>query len=333
MSSYDLYSQTPGLSGRISPQIYAGDPITPVRSPHHSVTSSAASRTPIHTLTIHEYRKQQHTPLSHNGTPPGKTLRRKAAAATLTGIEHNPSLSRARRPGSASSLRPLHFSQSAYHLKSSQSPFQQHAPAELALRSQSTEPRIQTGSISSVSTINSVGKVRHFNSRKRLPRPAAPAGPPFFPLPPANMNAVQSWWSPLPAALRVSSDNVDLSDAQTTPTPPTFSLSRFPHPPHHIDPPFPPPPDANDPARINALSFSTSAPATPPVTPAIIHYRGASFDLVNPHDSLHFHDIVTPSKDFESSDYLPLLLGEESFRLSSEVRLCLLRPRSKLTST
>lgn len=319
MASQAQYPYESAVPGRISPRMYTGDPITPVHSPHHSVTSSVASRTPVHTLTIHEYRKQQHTPISQRGTPTGKTLRRKAAATTLSDIERAPSASSTFRPGSASSLRPLHFSQSVHQLKLSQPHFEQHPPNDFVFRSQSAEPYTKGNSISSVGTTSSVGKVRHFNSRKRLPRPAAAAGPVFFPLPVANVNATQARRSPLPAALRFSSENAYLSDAQTTPTPSTFSLSRFPQPPHGIDKSLSPPYDVKDAERRNTLSYSASAPATPPATPAIIHYRGASFDLVNPHDSLVLHEIVTPSKDFESSDYLPLLAGEESFRLSSDV--------------
>lgn len=70
---------------------------------------------------------------------------------------------------------------------------------------------------------------------------------------------------------------------------------------------------------MKAISYSSTAPVTPPATPAIIHYRGASFDLVNPHDSLLLHDIVTPSQEFDSSDYLALRTSEEIFAESVEM--------------
>ncbi|KAI4920992.1 hypothetical protein J4E85_009107 [Alternaria conjuncta] len=134
--------------------------MTPVHSPHHSVTSSASSRTPVHVLTIHEYRKQQHTPtLSRTGTPSGKTLRRKPAALALNDIERAPSVSHSTRSDSGPPLRPLHFSQSAYQLNSIAPPPQQPTLLELSLRSQSAEPRVQTGSISSISTGNSSSKM------------------------------------------------------------------------------------------------------------------------------------------------------------------------------
>ena len=324
MAAYNPHSHSPRMSERMSPQMYAANPITPVHSPHHSVTSSVSSRnrTPIHTLTIHEYRKQQHTPSSHSlrGQPSGKTLRRKPAASALNEVERAQT-TRPTRSGSGSLLRPLHFSQSAHQLKSTHPTLQQQTLLELSFRSQSAEPRVQAGSISSISTANSSTKVRYFNSRKRLPRPLAATGPALSASPLANVNSTQSWRSP---ALSLSTERSHSSNAQTTPTPSTFSLSRFPQPPHRIDPFFSPPPDERDSTRLNNVSFATAAPATPPATPAIIHYRGASFDLVNPHDSLLLHDIVTPSRDFDSSDYLPLRTSEELF---SEVEdtLCQLK--------
>ncbi|KAF1944684.1 hypothetical protein EJ02DRAFT_85322 [Clathrospora elynae] len=319
MATYHPHSHSPRVSERASPRIHPGNPMTPVHSPHHSVTSSISSRTPIHTLTIHEYRKQQHTPSSQTGPPNGKTLRRKAAASTLNDLERTPSVTHSTRSGSGSSLRPLHFSQSAHQLKSNQLSFQQQTLLELSFRSQSAEPRVQTGSISSISTTNSSGKVRHFNSRKRLPKPPVAIGPIQSPPALANLKSTQSWHSPPPAAWSFSTEPSHPSDAQTTPTPSTFSLSRFPQPPRLIDRSLSPPRDEREPARINALSFTTTAPATPPATPAIIHYRGASFNLVNPHDSLLLHEIVTPSRDFDSSDYLPLRTSEEFFIVSEEM--------------
>jgi hypothetical protein len=314
MAAYPPHSQSPRLSEPPSLRMHPGNPMTPVHSPHHSVTSSASSRTPVHVLTIHEYRKQQHTPtLSQTGTPSGKTLRRKPAALALNDIERAPSVSHSTRSAPGPSLRPLHFSHSAYHLDSGHLPLQQPPLPELSLRSQSAEPRVQTASISSISTANSSGKVRQFKSRKRLPKPPATTGPVLFSPPLANVKSTQTRQSPRPAVLSFSTDRSHSSGAQTTPTPSTFSLSRFPHPPHRIDPSLSPPHDEREPIRVDALGFATTAPATPPATPAIIHYRGASFDLVNPHDSLLLHDIVTPSRDFDSSEYLPLRSSGDAF--------------------
>jgi hypothetical protein len=310
MTTYCPPSHSPRVSERASSRVY--DHVTPVHSPHHSVTSSISLRTPIHTLTIHEYRKQQHTPNSQEGTPAGKTLRRKPAAAALNEIERAPSTTQPTRSGSGSSLRPIQFSRSAYQLKPSQPPFQQQAAIDLSFRSQSAEPRVQTGSISSISTASSSGKLCYFKSRKRLPKPPAATGPVLSHPPLANVKSTQSWHSPPPVALSLYTEHSHSSGPATTPTPSTFSLSRFPQPPHLIVPPFSPPPDEGDSTHKTALDFvNTSAPVTPPATPAIIHYRGTSFDLVNPHDSLVLHDIVTPSRDFDSSEYISLRTSEE----------------------
>jgi hypothetical protein len=95
----------------ISPHTRVVDPATPVHSPHHSVHSSASSRLSLRNLTLHEYRKQQNSPASQ-ATPPGKTLRRKAAASGLKEIERVPSLSRTPLSAARVPPRPLHISQS-----------------------------------------------------------------------------------------------------------------------------------------------------------------------------------------------------------------------------
>lgn len=318
MAAFRPRSQSPRVPDRMSPRMHAGNPMTPVHSPHHSVTSSASSRTPIHVLTIHEYRKQQHSPIHlRKGTPSGKTLRRKAAASTLSNIERTPSVALPERSESAPSLRPLHFSQSAYQLKSNEPPFEQQTLLDLSLRSQSAVPFAHNGSVSSISTTNSASKVRYFNSRKRLPKPLVTRGPAPFPPPPANVNTTQPRRASPPAALSFSStQRTDSREVQTTSTPSTFSISRFPQPPRQIDPLLSPPHDEREPTPVDPPTYTTTAPATPPATPATpatIHYRGASFDLVNPRDSLLLHDIVTPSRDFDSSDYLPLRTSEDAY--------------------
>ncbi|KAF2032937.1 hypothetical protein EK21DRAFT_98519 [Setomelanomma holmii] len=313
MATYDPYSRSPQLPA------HEIAPITPVHSPHHSVTSSVSNRTPIHPLSIHEYRRQQNTPGLQTATPPGKTLRRKPAAPALNGIERAPSVVRTSHMSVRSAPRPLVPSQSAYQLSSHQQPFQPQSLSDQILRSQSAEPRTQGGSISSISTTTSTGKIRHFNSRKRLPKP--PGVTDFLPLP-SNLATVKtntSHRSPPPHALDVSTESSHSSAARTTNTASTFSLSRFPQPPHFQDASISPPHNENDQSRINTRSFASTAPATPPATPATIHYRGASFDLVNPHESLLLHDIVTPSKDFGSSEYLLARPTEELSVASAEM--------------
>jgi hypothetical protein len=323
-------SHSPQMSNRASPppQALVPAPVTPLHSPHHSLSSSVSSRTPIHNLSIHEYRKQQHTPIPRTATPSGKTLRRKAAVPALNGAERAPSITQTTQPGSQSSLRALHASHSAQHLVPRTSPSQQHLLSDQLFRSQSAEPRTQGGSISSISTTNSLGQVRVFNSRKRLPKP--PAANRSGPLPPL---AIVTYLPPPPtdpSALDFSGEASCSSRTRDTPTASTFSLSRFPKPPHLSKPSFSPPQDEQERTRINTFSYATTAPATPPATPAVLHYRGASFDLVNPHDSLLLHDIVTPSRDFGSSEYLPVRSSEYLFEDSSEV---VLSNQSSLTPT
>jgi hypothetical protein len=291
-------------------------PMTPVHSPHHSVTSSISARASIHNLSIHEYRKQQNTPNSRTATPSGKVLRRKAAAPALNAVQREPPA----RAESQPSLRLLHSSQSAHQLHSHRSPFQQQLLADQLNRAQSAEPRTQGGSVSSISTTTSTGKVGHFKSRKRLPKPPAVTGGLVpFPSHLAIVTTNSHHRPPLPTSLNPSSEHSYLSDARTTQTTSTFSLSRFPKPPYLIDPSSSPPHHESKRTRVDTHSYASAAPATPPATPATIHYRGASFDLVNPHDSLLLHDIVTPSKDFGSSEYLPVHTSEELFLESAEV--------------
>jgi hypothetical protein len=317
MAAYVTDSHSPRVSGGASPPTHAHAHgaafITPVHSPHHSVTSSISSRTPVHTLSIHEYRRQQNTPNSQTVTPLGRTLRRKAAAPLLNPSEGD-TTARERRSDSQSSLRPLHSSRSAHQLHSHRSPFQQQLFTDQLIRAQSAEPRAQGGSVSSISTTTSTGKVGHFKSRKRLPKPPAAIGS----LPaPSNLAVVKPSLPrrpPLPAALDLPTQGSQSSGTRTPHTASTFSLSRFPKPPHLTDPSLSPPHNDSEHARISALSYVSAAPATPPATPATLHYRGASFDLVNPRDSLLLHDIVTPSRDFDSSEYLPIFTTEGAFK-------------------
>lgn len=301
---------------------HAFDPATPVHSPHHSVNSSTSSRTPLHTLSLHEYRKLQNTPTSQSATPPGKTLRRKAAASALNGLERAPSLTRPPRSDLDRFSRPLHLSHSAHQLAAYQplppSPprFEQAAPIDSLLRSQSAEPRALGGSGSGYPASVGAETPHHLNQKvsywkpiKRLPKPRPSWTPAQFPSThsPAHLPAVTSI-SPIQRTSASSAENVPLSGTLTTSS--TFSVSRFPRPPLVIDPSLSPPNDENAPPYLNT-SFTTTAPATPPATPAVIHYRGASFDLVNPHESLLFHDIVTPSRELDSTDYLPLHSSDE----------------------
>ncbi|KAF1922884.1 uncharacterized protein M421DRAFT_76745 [Didymella exigua CBS 183.55] len=307
MAAYDVYSHSPQVSDLASPQHRGSGPITPIHSPHHSVHSSASLRTPLQTLSIHEYRKQQSTPHPRIATPSGKTLRRKASAFALNEIERVPSTKPTLQYGPHSFARPLQPSHSAHQLAPQDQIFGVQPVSDHVFRSQSAEPRTQGGSISSVATVDSQGKVRNFGNRKRLPRPPAPTGSALFFPSHAPVRPTRQIRATLPAPLSFLAEETNLSDAQTTP--PTPSLSRFPQPPRFVT--------LRETEREKAISFASTAPVTPPATPATIHYRGASFNLVNPHDSLQFHDIVTPSRDLESSEVFPLRSAQSSHVLTN----------------
>ncbi len=70
-----------------------------------------------------------------------------------------------------------------------------------------------------------------------------------------------------------------------------FSLSRFPLPPH-----------ASEQTPPNSSEGKNQS--NEPKTPTVYHVRGASFDIINPHQSLRLQDIETPAEqDGECSEY------------------------------
>ncbi|KAF2450806.1 hypothetical protein P171DRAFT_146882 [Karstenula rhodostoma CBS 690.94] len=291
-----------------SPRIRAVNPTTPVHSPHHSVHSSSSSRLSIRNLTLHEYRKQQNSPASQ-ATPPGRTLRRKAAAPGLKETERAPSVSRTPLSLSRGPPRPLHLSQSTHSLFTYQQlppspPHQNDLSADELFRSQSAEPSGRN---------ITAAKKREFKPIKRLPKPLPSSGRgplPISPAPLASVTSNQPRLSPLRTTSFPSFENLTTND-DSQPTPSSFSLSRFPRPPNFANPSLSPPIDEDEQPRVNAISFASTAPVTPPATPAVIHYRGASFDLVNPHSSLVLDNIVTPPRELDSSEYLPLRSSED----------------------
>ncbi|OAG05836.1 uncharacterized protein CC84DRAFT_1175941 [Paraphaeosphaeria sporulosa] len=288
-----------------SPRLHAVNPTTPVHSPHHSVHSSSSSRLSVRNLTLHEYRKQQNSPASQ-ATPPGRTLRRKPAASGLKETESAPSVSRTPLPLSRAPPRPLHLSQSTHSLFTYQQlppspPHQDDLSADNLFRSQSAGPSAQNIEAT---------KKREFKPIKRLPKPLSTSGRgplPISPAPLASVTSNQPRLSPLKSTSFPSFEDSTIND-DSQPTPLSFSLSRFPQPPNFSNPT---PIDEDETPRLNTISFVSTAPVTPPATPAVIHYRGASFDLVNPHSSLVLDNIVTPSRERDSSEYLPLRSSED----------------------
>ena len=183
-------------------------------------------------------------------------------------------------------------------------PHQQHElHADEFLRSQSADPNTHC---------NRIGKVREFKPIKRLPKPLLSSNFSPVPITQSHLSSVTSVYpplSPIRTASGASSKHSTSNGANSTPL--AFSLSQFPQPPNSVGPPLSPLTDGNERSQVKTASFVSTAPVTPPATPAVVHYRGASFDLVNPHSSLVLDNIVTPSRELDSSDCLPLLSSDD----------------------
>ncbi|KAF2017697.1 hypothetical protein BU24DRAFT_449315 [Aaosphaeria arxii CBS 175.79] len=298
------------------------DPTPLLHSPRPSLGSTAPSRTTT-PLTLHEYRKQQHDTAVPANPPPGRRLRRKAAAPALNELEYAPL---ARRIPPQNYLPPsqrLQPSRSAVPLTSLYDTNESSPKASAStglldspFRSQSAEPfgtaawRNKPDTFSHRSNLVE-SKVGNWKPIKRLPKPLKPPLPTSPTLPVYKLPFEQH--SSLTPSSPSSTDNLLSCGARTESS--NVSLSLFPRPPHLIHAPLSPPDDNFDRPQQHERSFASTAPVTPPATPAVIHYRGTSFDLINPHDSLLLHDIETPSRGFDSTEYLPLSVSADRFHL------------------
>lgn len=264
-------------------------PITPQHSPQPSThsfhsTSSTRSYTPIHSLSLHDYRKLQASP-STPEPKDGKRLKRKTAATRLNPRERESLLppQPPLRPSSPPSPPSTSHSESARrHPQQSVSSFRslptlQQRPT-LGLRD------IAKLNASSADLPRDVG----LGTRKRLPRPK-------------NIEIHR----PLVASpIRSDPSSLDLLSITGPATTSTFTLSKFP---------FPPPPPSHPTGQENAplnvwppqsnLELTSSLLDTPPATPAVLHFRGTSFDVVNPHNSLYLSHLETPADLEEHNDY------------------------------
>lgn len=120
-------------------------------------------------------------------------------------------------------------------------------------------------------------------SRKRLPRPKD-----IEIRRPLNSSPIRS-----------DPSSLDLLSTAGLASTSTFTLSKFPFPePPASKPATPPlnvwPPESNPELTPSLLD-------TPPATPAVLHFRGTSFDVVNPHNSLYLSNLETPA-DLENED-------------------------------
>ncbi|KAF2839365.1 hypothetical protein M501DRAFT_787304 [Patellaria atrata CBS 101060] len=284
-------------------------PITPVHSPHASLSSTASrTRTPIHNLTLHEYRKQQATP-----SPPAisvkglKRVKRKAAATSLNSIERVPFVTspRLQHPHPPPSFATDQPSSRAWNGKENNPPvdkfgyrnnhYAQSSPNIPAFSQQhpSYKSNVSRESVVSAFEYPSTDEAENFYRSDKRFREFAKAHKPIKRLPRPGNNICTQPAQPSPLRSEASTFN-PLSPSGFTDTS-TFSLSRFPQPPQHEWP--------TNSDKAQRLT-QTSSLATPPATPTILHYRGTSFDVVNPHQSLLFSNIETPAdRDADLLDY------------------------------
>ncbi|KAF2751573.1 hypothetical protein M011DRAFT_455550 [Sporormia fimetaria CBS 119925] len=298
--------RVPSHNGDASPLAHA-TPAHASRNSQHSLRSSTSSRGLAHSLSIREYRKLQNTPTPPSATPPRKSLRRKPASSVLKGVERVPSVKSAASSLISLSLRWSHSAHQLNHyqpLSCSPPSFDPQESFEETSRSRSAEPRALATTVSATEPLQIANKARDFKPIKRLPKPRLSRlqAPSFYAhTPSANVVTPVSPFRPTPVC---STENI-----------PAFASSSQPSTSCHIDhsPLSPNSYETGPPHPFN--EYNAAAPVTPPATPAVLHYRGTSFDLINPHDSLLLHDIETPSRDRESADYSPLRSSEDQLLL------------------
>ncbi|KAF2458200.1 hypothetical protein BDY21DRAFT_371081 [Lineolata rhizophorae] len=306
-------------------------PVTPLHSAQSSL-SSTPSRHPGQSLTLHDYHKLQWTP-SPPPLPGGRTVKRRPKTPDLHAVERVPSVSstatRRRTPQShvgARSSPPLALprednapltaaprrreSPSARAAESWPLPTPEATPRPRSSASPAGVAAPRSGRSSQEEAENFYRSHTRFDEFKqsskpirRLPRPDT-AG--------ATAPAIAS-----PLRYSTSSSNQPSSAGLTTSS--TFSLSRFPQPPRSAGAVPTAPLVTSRPAIPTSAPATASPPLTPKTsTPTTLHYRGTSFDLVNPHDSLRESNIETPGDrevdllDYFTSDPTADLLGKEN---------------------
>ena len=277
------------------------------------LSSTTAPSTPLraHPLTLHEYKKNQQVSIPPIGGP-AKRVKRKPATPNLTAVDRVA----ARQPQNPSPTR-------EHSLDLSPSPWPServHGPATAGFdplaalrgedstlsftsllesyydRSNSAPPLFfdLDDSFKSIYSGESLispakGRIRYLKPSKRLPRPSRFSHQSITPSPLrlASSRYTNHLISPPPDVNNTSSFAVS-----------NFSFPRPPSPIHAAS--FP---DESVPAiESDAPKISTDRPE--PSTPTTLHFRGVSFDVVNPHNSLDLRNIETPAdRDADVSDY------------------------------
>ncbi|OJD35428.1 notch2 protein [Diplodia corticola] len=283
-----------------TPHERVATPVTPRHSPPPSLhsASSVRSYTPVHSLSLHEYRKQRSSPRTPE-PPEGRRLKRKAAATRLNASEREPLLHQPNpprlppTPPSTSHSEPTRrepdSSFNSLRVSSFRSlPALQQRPS-LGLRD-IARLNASSADLPPVNPSHAPALPRDFGlgSRKRLPRPKdVEIRRPFA-------------TSPIPT----EPSSLDLLSTAGLASTSTFTLSnfQFPEPPH-------PRLATQSPTPLNLWprdSHPAPTPSlldTPPATPALLHFRGTSFDVVNPHNSLYLSNLETPADQDEPNDY------------------------------
>jgi hypothetical protein len=318
-------------------------PVTPVHTPQNS-HSSTPFRSPFQTLTLHEYRKQQKSISSPSSTvSSGRRIKRKAAASRLNELECVPSSSLAQGLSFSSLTAPdnqqhdarpsLSFARdlssifdgytvatrSSISLASDIPPYSvssllASSPGSTSQKSINSNYRQVSGrdpstpfydDIDSVYRVYDTPRKRSaaFKPIKRLPKPVGVR---------TVSSSISSTKSEHPPTRQSSAHHLARKKSSVS----DVSISRFPHP---LQQNFPPLPLSDDQDQIQAKQTSyVTTTITPPATPTTIHYRGASFDLLNPHKSLELHNIDSPDREPEHLDYFAMAPIVPAFNYDTE---------------
>ncbi|KAK7540834.1 uncharacterized protein J3D65DRAFT_691900 [Phyllosticta citribraziliensis] len=256
-------------------------PITPLHSPRPSLHSQSSVTSHPQSLSLHEYRKQLSLPCTPDLVG-SKRVKRKTAASSLKSTNQSPRVTFAeqnqlpvgdqvpsvRRP-SGDEAQPL---------------LAPPSPASLLLDASCREHASDASNAPLQGKNNLLERPLSFakklGSRKRLPRPD-------------KINLVHA--RPR-ASFYSENSSIDLLSSAGWSDSSTFTLSKypFPQPPSHVN--------LERVSGVNILPASPhlpqdvtfTLPDTPPATPATLHYRGASFDVVNPRKSLYNSNFEPP---------------------------------------
>ncbi|KAL9065360.1 MAG: hypothetical protein Q9157_007501 [Trypethelium eluteriae] len=281
-----------------------------------SSTTMPATPRGGHTLTLHEYRKKQQIP-SPPLAGPVKRVKRKPATPDLSttgrvktrlplspSVASNHSLELSPSPWPSENIHgpptrgfdafaALNSSDSVPSFTSLLESYYDRSNSAPPLTSNLSDPSKSVYSGDTFVTPEKT-RARHFKPSKRLPRPVTQRGPRF------------SHSSITPSPLRLANSKLTshlTSQPRETNHSSSFAISKFSFP----EPPSPPAaslPRGHTESAATTNTQRSSADQQEAKTPTTLHFRGVSFDVVNPHNSLNLHNIETPAdRDADISDY------------------------------